>query len=263
MFDPKIEALAQQVRQSTGTDRLPLDLVTIAEYEGVLLTPVTQHDGFNGKIEFLPEENTFVIYHPDPNTYPYPTRLRFSISHELGHFYIDEHRQALVRGEGHSSQSGFRSKDPRERQADEFAAALLIPGWTMESKIEKRGFMTLEEIRSVATDCEASLYATTIRYVRMTSEPCVVVLAKGGKIKSSFFSDEARVKRFGKIAGTDLPRLSPGHALSSQILSDEIREQRHDTQAWFGRGDTPVWENCISLGDGFTLSLVAIEQDEN
>src|SRR5438132_8395403 len=124
MFDTKIEALAARVRHIASSDRLPVDLKEIAAYDDIVLVPVKHHEGFNGKIEFLKEQNTFVIYHPDPSTYRYPRRLRFSLGHELAHYYIDEHRDALVRGECHSSLSGFKSKDPKELQADEFAAAL-------------------------------------------------------------------------------------------------------------------------------------------
>src|ERR1017187_2524903 len=123
MFDRKLEGLAKQVRDNAVGKSLPVDLTTVADYDGIILQPVMEYSLFNGKIEFLPNENAFVIFHPDPATYPYPLRLRFSIAHELAHFHIDDHRDALVRGQTHSSKSGFRSKDPKEIQADEFAAA--------------------------------------------------------------------------------------------------------------------------------------------
>lgn len=263
MFDPRLEELALRVRQAASAINLPVDLVKIADYDEIILQPVSHHEGFNGKIEFLTEENVFVIYHPEPSTYRYPARLRFSIAHELGHFHIDEHRDALVHGITHSSQPGFRSKNPLEIQADEFAAALLIPASTMEPRITKRGFMTLEEIGYVAAQCGTSPYATAIRYVRMASEACLVALAHGGAIKSTFCSDEARLRRFGKLTTDKLPITSPGSPPVDSFLIGAVREQGHDASAWFGRSHgTRVWENCVHLGEGFTLSLISVDLDD-
>jgi hypothetical protein len=263
MFDPKLEKLAKQVRANAGAESLPVSLETVAEYDDIILQPIRLHNRFHGKIEFLPDENVFVIYHPDPATYPYGSRIRFSIGHELGHFHIDEHREALVRGETHSSEPGFRSKNPKELQADEFAAALLIPAQLMEPPITKRGFMSLDEVRRISERCETSLYATTIRYVKMASEACLVVLAQRGTIKSSFCSDEARYTRFGKIEIPRLPATSPGHQLIAQFGSREIREQKHAASSWFAREeDITVWENCTHLGEGYTISLLSIDAEE-
>ena len=263
MFDPKLEKLAKQVRANAGAESLPVNLETIAGYDDIILQPLRSHERFHGKIEFLPDENVFVIYHPDPATYPYPSRLRFSIGHELGHFHIDEHREALVRGETHSSEPGFRSKNPKELQADEFAAALLIPAHLMEQSINKRGFMSLDEVREISERCETSLYATTIRYVRMASEACLVVLAQRGAIKSTFCSDEARYTRFGRIEIPSLPATSPGHNVAKQFGSVEIREQKHAASSWFAREeDISVWENCTHVGEGYTISLLSIESKE-
>jgi hypothetical protein len=263
MFDPKLEKLAKDLRINAKADSLPINLEKVAAYDGLILQPLSLYHRFNGKIEFLPEENVFVIYHPDASTYPYPRRLRFSIAHELGHFYIDDHREALLRGETHSSEPGFRSKNPKELQADEFAAALLIPASLMEPTIEKRGFMSLSEVQSISERCQTSLYATSIRYVRMASEACLAVLAKDGNIKSSFCSDEARYTRFGKIKISRLPENSPGHRLVSQLGPADISECKHAVSAWFPRqDDIELWENCAHIGDGYTISLLSIERSE-
>lgn len=260
MFDPNLESLAKNVRANAGAEKLPVNIVEIADYDDLILEPVTEHVGFNGKIEFLPADNVFVIFHPDPATYPYKSRLRFSIAHEFAHFHIDEHREALVRGETHNSMPGFRSKHPREIQADEFAAALLIPLGTMEPQIRKRGFLTLQEICSVARQCEVSPYATAIRYVRMAEETCFVVLAKNGQVVSSFSSDEACTRRMGRLQIGHLPAKSPGHSLASCSRFEEAREIEHPFNVWYPeKGNSPLWESCTPLGEGYTLSLVSAE----
>lgn len=259
MFDPRLEDLAEKVRRAAAVRSVPVALAQIAAYDDIVLEPVTHHAGFHGKIEFLEEENTFVIYHPDPETYPYPTRLRFSIAHELAHFHIDEHRHALIRGETHSSAPSFRSKNPREIEADEFAAALLIPQHLMAPRIEKRGFLTLEEICKIATECHTSRHATAIRYVRMASEACFAVLAHCGEIQWRFPSDEAQLIGLGKIEA--LPSISPGHSKVCTLAAGAIHSLPHSLESRGGRGTTrDVWESCIHLGENYTLSLFSLDK---
>ena len=263
MFDPKLEALAHDCRVSAKADTLPVPLEAICAHEEIRLVPLDTHRGFNGKIEFIGEENVFLIYHPSLSNHPAPNRVRFSIAHELGHFYIDEHRAALVKGITHDSKPGFRSKDPMEVQADEFAASLLIPRNLMEPRIDRRGMLYLSEILDIAGKCSTSPYATTIRYVRMASEVCWVVLAKEGIIESSFSSDEARVRGLGKISATKLPAQSPGLRFKGPAPTHEPIEKEHEATAWLTpKWKVPnIWEHCISVGKGYSLSLLAMNDD--
>jgi Zn-dependent peptidase ImmA (M78 family) len=52
---------------------------------------------------------------------------RFSIAHELGHYFIEAHATQLLVNGVHYSRAGFFSADPFEQEADHFAAALLMP----------------------------------------------------------------------------------------------------------------------------------------
>jgi IrrE N-terminal-like domain len=263
MFDSKIEELAKCVRKSGGANALPVDLVALCKAEEIELVPLENHTHFNGKIEFLPDVSTFVIYYPDPSTYEYPRRARFSLAHELGHYHIEEHRQALIQGQTHNSTSGFKSRDPKEEQADQFAAALLIPSNLMEPTIEKRGFLTLKEVMDISARCEASLHATAIRYVRMASESCIAVVAYQGKVKWKFHSDEAHANYLGTVTCTDLPTASPAHRLCIETHHDTIVEKEHPAADWLRpRGEgIKIWEECVSLRQGYTLSLLSIKED--
>jgi hypothetical protein len=261
MFDSKIEQLAKDVRASGGAKGLPIDLFALCRAEEIELVPLDHHSNFNGKIEFLPDIRTFVIYHPDFATYAWPRRLRFSLAHELGHYHIEEHRKALIQGKTHNSNPGFKSKDPRELQADEFAASLLIPWDLMEPRIEKTGHLFLPEVKDIAEKCEVSLYSAAIRYVRMASEACVVVVAQNGKITGRFCSDEAKANYLGYVTCADLPVASPGHRLCIETQHNAVIEKEHAGEAWFSpKGENvKVWEECTCIGQGYSLSLLAIE----
>ena len=57
-----------------------------------------------------------------------PERQRFTIAHELGHYFLDGHIDHVLPNDGvHASHAGFSSSDPYEQEADNFAAGLLMP----------------------------------------------------------------------------------------------------------------------------------------
>ena len=63
---------------------------------------------------------------PDGRHHP---RTRFSICHELGHYFIERHHDDLVNGEPpHGSSGEFKNGVAEgEREADAFASSLLLP----------------------------------------------------------------------------------------------------------------------------------------
>jgi len=83
-----------------------------------------------------------------------------------------------------------------EREADEFAAALLIPSSALKQKLARRAFMTLEEILKVANEWETSATSAAIRYANFTSEACGVVISQGEVIKYFIPSEEAATVGF-------------------------------------------------------------------
>ena len=51
----------------------------------------------------------------------------FSVAHELGHYYLPGHIDAVLSGDVHESHAGFASGSRYEMEADHFAATLLMP----------------------------------------------------------------------------------------------------------------------------------------
>jgi Zn-dependent peptidase ImmA (M78 family) len=52
---------------------------------------------------------------------------RFSVSHELGHYFLEGHIDQLLQTGVHVSRAGFVTADPYELEADHFAVGLLMP----------------------------------------------------------------------------------------------------------------------------------------
>ena len=122
-------------------------------------------------------------------TIGYNTRVQnigfqhFTIAHELGHYFLPGHPEQLFPyGDGtHESQAGFSSNNEWEKQADFFAAALLMPPQLFQEALYDAG-EGLQAIEHMANLCQTSLTATAIRYAEFTDNPVVVILSDGKKV---------------------------------------------------------------------------------
>ena len=254
MTETQIEGLADDVVAAFGLSA-PIDLDRIAREEGIQLAEGDYGDTFHGRIEYLAEVEAFVIYHPRYLTNHYPSRVRFSISHEFGHFYIPQHREMLLRGKAHYSLEGFRHKNAVERQADVFAAALLIPTRLLRERMGRRGFLSLSQILTLADDCKASAQATAFRYTRFTKEPHLALVSENGKVLYGFASQEAQAWGFWRLRDFAVPE---GSATLMATATNGIVEGKTEVGIWFPeRGNcAELWEEAVQLGNsnrGLTL----------
>jgi hypothetical protein len=166
--------------------------------------------------------------------------VRFSIGHELGHFYIDEHRQALVlRKTTHQSFSEFVSNHLVERQADAFASGLLLPKYLVNGRINLEPEPTLHIIRSFADEFEVSFMAAMIRWIQVTHFPCAAISIANGKIEWGFVAEAFRSVGIKKAAKNSDVR-SPTAIEFLRKPMDQFREASGTGFAthWL-EGDTP------------------------
>ena len=173
----------------------PFDLIKAEEEDGFLVAKGDDFGtAFDGQLEYLPSKQQFLLlYNTRYNTLNSPghqPRTRFSVAHELGHYYIERHN-AYLRGGGssHVSRSEFRRGDSIvEREADSFASGLLMPKKLM-SPLVNQGELTLSRIDAIATTFRTSRVSTAIRSVRLSHFPCAVVGIREGAIRWSFCSE--------------------------------------------------------------------------
>jgi len=120
-------------------------------------------------------------------------RADFTGAHELGHHLqhdvVDHFAQcygedaAAPKG---STEARLADKKARalEREADHFAAALLMPErWAAPLCDVPRP--TLDDVYRVARTFRTSFHASAIRFIELTSAPCAFVHTVGGRIKRS------------------------------------------------------------------------------
>jgi len=103
-------------------------------------------------------------------------RAKFTIGHELAHYFIDEHRNALSSGAApaHGSQCEFESKLLVEREADHFSSHLLMPSVEFD-QLARRHKVGLAGILAIAQHFGTSVTSTAIRYAQTEIVPCVVI----------------------------------------------------------------------------------------
>ena len=195
----------------------------------------------------------------------------FTVAHELGHYFIDDHPSAILGSGRHLSRSGYISKDRFEREADTFATELLMPWRLIEPVIRGNvgGFAT---IKVIAESCESSLLASAIRYTQVTEECVAAIVSHLGVVEFMTASTS-----FKQIPGIDWLRkrdsLPPGVS-SNQFAIDldwirtcDTAKERGRLCDWFpDAADGGVEEDVVGLGSYerllTVLSTDATEHDE-
>lgn len=248
MTDRETELLVEQVLSGYG-QKAPVDLHLIAREEGIELAEGDFGNDFHGRLEFLEDMGTFALFHPCLASARYPGRVRFSIAHELGHYFIESHREGIINGLFHDSEEGFHSLNIVEGEADRFASALLLPAKTIKSTMGSRNFLTLRQLLELAGRCEASVQATAFRYARFAEEPCVAVVARNGQVLYSFASDEADALGFKFLGIKQIPSGSVTER-AIRAPASEILEGPTDTTRWFSSRwrSAEIWEEAVHLG---------------
>jgi len=201
---------------------------------------------------------------------------RFSIAHELGHYFMSGHADALLSDGFHASHAGFISTDPYEQEADYFAAALLMPQRPFRLALDDHE-PGLACVEALSEACETSLTATAIRYSALTRDGVAIIMSRGQSIDWCFMSDglkQAKGLSFlrkgtpipGNTATTDF-NCRPENILSAQkAIADGSLNDWMD-----GDRTYRVTEEVVGLGTyGRTLTILTCaalslrpETDEN
>ncbi len=260
--DPFIKAHweADRLLKDLEIDALPIDPFEIARRLDIELCPLPSTvGGASGML--LHVGGQFGIC--------YPTHVNsdgfknFSVGHEIGHYRLPGHLDAVFDGRGqHVSHAGFRSADHYEQEADHFAASLLMPAklFVAAAKLAGEG---LEAIKKLADDCGTSLEATAIRFAQTSREPVAVIRSEGRIIDYAFMSES--LKNIPDLDWIRKGTPTPAGSVTATFNSDKGKvEQAARTdgtsalQDWFcGPHRQEVVEEVIGLGRyGKTLTVL-------
>ena len=185
--DPYMKARweAEQLLKEVGVTSLAIDPFDIAEKLGIALMAMPANaGGASGML--LHVNGQFGI--------GYPTHIdsdgfkRFSVGHEIGHYRLPGHVDAVVDATGrHLSRAGFQSDDRYEREADHFASSLLMPTGLFSVELRRCGD-GLAAIKTLSESCRTSIEATAIRYAQCARDPVAVIRSAERTIDYAFMS---------------------------------------------------------------------------
>ncbi len=275
-MDPFAIREADRLLKEWGITSLPVDPLAIAERHDILCQAMpSQNGGVSGML--IKNRGSFgVLYatHIDNDGFQ-----RFSVAHELGHYFLPDHPEAVFAGGAiHESRAGFVSDDKYEAEADHFAGGLLMPNFLFDPALDRAG-CGMDAVKSLCKLCETSLTATAIRYAQRTPEAAAIVVSIGDKVDYCFMSDE--MKEYPGLAwlkkGTGVPRGTKTLAFNRDADNVRLAKEEADSvslTSWFG-GNTKgeLYEEVIGLGGyGKTLTVLSasdlpdpgeIEEDED
>lgn len=248
----------------------PIDPLAVATSEKPLLSAVGAdfHDRFDGQLEYHRSKNRFLLFYNTKydihtrNGEQHP-RTRFSVAHELGHYFIEPHRAFLRRtGKSHRSRGEFLSDRAIETEADAFAAGLLMPARLLAPMVNE-GEMSFADIERWAGKFKTSVTSTARRAVELSHFPCALIGVREGRVAFTFHS-QAMIEGgcYPRPRGSELPpdARSKWHAFVGGILSND--KGQAFARAWcqtYDRdhaADAPVYEYYYGVPSMQTLLVL-------
>ncbi len=170
-----------------------------------------------------------------------PERRRFTIAHELGHFILHRASQPKFLCDKESVYSGIDNLKQIEREADDFASNLLMPGDMLRDRITGKR-IDFHLIGDLAKEFGVSLESMSIRIVKYTEQRAMLVYWDHGFLKYQWPSGEARKTRVRLRKTAD-----PQEPLYGTLAADDSVGQE-----WDG-ADMPAKIWCASEAEDIKL----------
>jgi Zn-dependent peptidase ImmA (M78 family) len=259
----RVEAQAAEVLAARRISVLPVDPFGIATGEGIICEKLK---GFGVSGCLCGAGDVFSIFYSD--SISSDGFRRFTVAHELGHYFLEGHYKHIFAdgNSRHVSDSGYSSDDPFEREADAFAAALLMPPELFKSACARvaPGFKAIE---ALSEKCLTSLTATAIRYADLSDDPIAVIGSKDNRVQFTFMSDVLKQRRdlTWPKKNSGIPNGTATHkfngdpkniAQSKRMISTALMD------VWFDCGGTTyVNEEVVGLGPSYALTLTILVAD--
>lgn len=259
------EARAENLVEQLGIASLPINSIEIAEQHEISCKSA-EIQGFSGCL--VKQSDVFgILYSSKFNNEGF---IRFTVAHELGHYFLPGHPELLFpTGNGtHYSHNGFTDSAIHELEADHFAAGLLMPRHLFGVALGQETIPGFYAIESLSEKCKTSITATAIRYATFADYPVALIVSSNNRVEYSFMSDTMKTKIRGASwlkKGEGIPPQSQTAAFNedqNNILSGAKEESSSYLDAWFaGAQSEEINEDVIGLGGyGKTLTVLFSEE---
>lgn len=253
-----IRSLISESIPTEFTRKIPVDPFAIAESEGIALVPHQDLAGFDGCLNYRADRKRFCLSYVDGGKDD--PRTRYTIGHELGHYFFPHHQRFLVKGDIHGSKVYELRTTDREAEANHFSALLLAPKEEVRRRLRDVGAGVVQDL---ANEFQISLSAAARRMVEETPKACAAVFSRDGKVEYVVYSDDMECRSiYGVKRGTAVPgqsltaKCKPGLAPASEMawLAED----------WFpscppNTREVEIWEEVVSIGKYGCITILVYE----
>jgi Zn-dependent peptidase ImmA (M78 family) len=156
MMIERIETEAERLLAEANVRSVPVPIEEVARHLRISISRAPSAD-FSGLL--IRKEGRALI---GVNSSEAPVRQRFTIAHELGHYILHPRKDAFV--DFRKGRAATELRPPRERQADMFAAALLMPRSQLRKDIRK---LAKDGVTETVTDMLAVRYGVSEEAMRI------------------------------------------------------------------------------------------------
>jgi hypothetical protein len=260
----QIHSKALALLQEAGVTALPVRPIEIAKHLDIRVEPKpATASGASGWLIRNGSEFAIVYAtHIDNEGFQ-----NFSIAHELGHYWLDGHPDHVFeRSNEHMSRAGFGSADAIEREADYFAACLLMPKPLCAPMIN-RNVDGMAAVKGLARQCGASLTSAALRYAELGPLPTGVIQCLNGKVE--FCASYPLQAHIGGARALPRNAKVPAWSATHRLAEDKaaVLEGGDDSDSspacdWFpgAEGKFSLIEEVIGLGRfGRTLTVLTVD----
>jgi len=237
-----ISELAESIASNFFSSQEPIEPKIISRAYNLSYCYGEYGDYFDGMLEHYQGE--FHVY-INTSRHNNLARHKFSFAHELGHYFIDEHAIALAQGfsAGHCSQVGFLSDRVVEREADFFAASLLMPQSRIKRLYSRNRKFSFKIIEGFAKTFQVSLLSSLYRVFYLDLHPMMIVKIKDGKILGYPSSSK---DFYYKLRSKALPNDSGAYKYFRE--NSEVKSQELYAFDWFNtESDKTLYEYNIII----------------
>lgn len=163
-------------------------------------------------------------------------RKNFTIAHELGHYLVHRHK---------SPNNGFECTEANidqgiglnfEKEADTFAAYLLMPFNDFRNHIPAKEYVTFEKIIRASERYGASITATILRWLEYTEVRAIMIVSNEGFINWAKSSKSAYKSRIYYKTVNNMNVLpTQSLAVSGDFTQNNILMQDQPRDIWFNQ----------------------------
>lgn len=247
-------SLPERILKELGVNE-PQDINLQRLYEQCNLTLEYSSDmSADAEIMIAPNHHGIITINQDQH----PVRQRFSIAHELGHWHLHKNQAMFVCDTNHGSSRSFFEEQTgknKERQADRFAADLLMPPYMLKPMVKKQSRIDFCAIKQLSKTFQTSISATAIQIVNIGDHPILIAV----------YNERGNLLYFQRSALLN-EKLWPSKTLSHGMYAFDVVQDKISKKGvvsaheWFENtdGDIDIFEES-HYWHGQILSILTLE----